>query len=146
MIKQALTVIQGSMPTDGTLLLEHMPNGKKYLVTALSVFFSFGSVLSAVVALLVLPRHSCPPDSALICDVATQNNGWKYLLISLGLIVRSPSIYLDAAPPPLSCFFLPLWILTTYDRHLPCSLPEWYFFVYMSHRDFSFMQAGTKKP
>ena len=32
------------MPTDGTLLLEHMPNGKQYLVTALSVFFSFGSL------------------------------------------------------------------------------------------------------
>ena len=28
------------MPTDGTLLLEHMPRGKQYLVTALSVFFS----------------------------------------------------------------------------------------------------------
>ncbi|KAE9403218.1 MFS general substrate transporter [Gymnopus androsaceus JB14] len=72
------SAVGGSMPTDGTLLLEHMPNGKKYLVTALSVFFSFGAVLSAVVALLVTPR--------ILCDVETQNRGWKYLLISLGLI------------------------------------------------------------
>ena len=74
------------MPTDGTLLLEHMPRGKQYLVTALSVFFSFGAVLAAVVALLVLPQHSCQV-SPLPCD-PEQNQGWKYLLISLGLIVR----------------------------------------------------------
>ncbi|KAF9066464.1 major facilitator superfamily domain-containing protein [Rhodocollybia butyracea] len=80
------SAVGGSMPTDGTLLLEHMPNGKKYLVTALSVFFSFGAVLAAVVALLVVPQHSCSEDTALVCDVETQNKGWKYLLISLGLI------------------------------------------------------------
>ncbi len=75
------------MPTDGTLLLEHMPNGKQYLVTALSVFFSFGAVLSAVIALLVIPKNSCPQAPA-PCDVTSQNMGWKYLLIALGLIVR----------------------------------------------------------
>lgn len=75
------------MPTDGTLLLEHMPNGKQYLVTALSVFFSFGAVLAAVVGLLVIPGHSCPPAPA-SCDVNTQNMGWQYLLIALGLVVR----------------------------------------------------------
>lgn len=79
------------MPTDGTLLLEHMPRSKQYLVTALSVFFSFGAVLSAIVALQVLPQNSCPPS--LPCDVDTQNKGWKYLLIALGLIVCPLSIY-----------------------------------------------------
>ncbi|KAI0372276.1 MFS general substrate transporter [Pilatotrama ljubarskyi] len=80
--------VGGSMPTDGTLLLEHMPNGKQYLVTALSVFFSFGAVLSAIIGLLVIPSNSCPPSPA-PCDVATQNLGWKYLLIALGLITLS---------------------------------------------------------
>lgn len=75
------------MPTDGTLLLEHMPNGKQYLVTALSVFFSIGSVVAAVVGLVVIPSRSCPPAPA-SCDVATENMGWKYLLGSLGLLVR----------------------------------------------------------
>lgn len=95
------------MPTDGTLLLEHMPKEKQYLVTALSVFFSFGSVLSAFVALLVLPDNSCPNaasgpisglghklgrlellDAIVPCDVETQNRGWKYLLMTLATIVR----------------------------------------------------------
>lgn len=75
------------MPTDGTLLLEHMPRGKEYLVTALSVFFSFGAVLAAFVALATVPRNSCPPLPA-ECDVLTENQGWRYTLMTLGLIVR----------------------------------------------------------
>ncbi|KAL1745814.1 major facilitator superfamily domain-containing protein [Schizophyllum fasciatum] len=75
--------VGGSMPTDGTLLLEHMPDGKQYLVTALSVFFSVGAVLSALIGLSVLPDHSC---FAAACDVETQNKGWKYLLAILGVI------------------------------------------------------------
>ncbi|CAA7262874.1 unnamed protein product [Cyclocybe aegerita] len=81
--------VGGSMPTDGTLLLEHMPKSKQYLVTALSVFFSFGAVLSAVVALLVLPQNSCRASSIAPCDVEIENRGWKYLLMTLGLITLS---------------------------------------------------------
>ncbi|KAH7924538.1 MFS general substrate transporter [Leucogyrophana mollusca] len=81
------SAVGGSMPTDGTLLLEHMPKGKQYLVTALSVFFSFGSVLSAVVALLIIPRNSCSPGQP--CDVAKENKGWQYMLICLGTITLS---------------------------------------------------------
>ena len=78
------------MPTDGTLLLEHMPRGKQYLVTALSVFFSFGSVLSAIVGIIVIPGYSCPArkEGDPPCDVASMNKGWQYLLMAVGLIVR----------------------------------------------------------
>ncbi|KAI0953359.1 hypothetical protein AcW1_007597 [Taiwanofungus camphoratus] len=82
------SAVGGSMPTDGTLLLEHMPNGKQYLVTALSVFFSFGSVLAAIVGLFVIPGHSCP-SAPMPCDVTSQNTGWKYLLSTLGMITLS---------------------------------------------------------
>ena len=78
------------MPTDGTLLLEHMPKGKQYLVTALSVFFSFGSVLSAIMGIIIIPGHSCPPktETEAPCDVETMNKGWQHLLAAIGLIVR----------------------------------------------------------
>ncbi|KIM89212.1 hypothetical protein PILCRDRAFT_813136 [Piloderma croceum F 1598] len=82
------SAVGGSMPTDGTLLLEHMPKGKQYLVTALSVFFSFGAVLSAIVAILVVPQHSCTASEA-TCEVETENNGWQYMLMTLGLITLS---------------------------------------------------------
>ncbi|KAF9054830.1 major facilitator superfamily domain-containing protein [Panaeolus papilionaceus] len=83
------TAIGGSMPTDGTLLLEHMPKSKQYLVTALSVFFSFGSVLSAFVALIVLPGNSCSNTLSAPCDVEVDNKGWKYMLVALGMITLS---------------------------------------------------------
>jgi MFS family permease len=78
------------MPTDGTLLLENVPKSKQYLVTALSVFFSIGAVLAAVVALVVVPPNSCPPEPD-TCDVNTQNRGWQYLFGGLGIIVRTSS-------------------------------------------------------
>ncbi|KIJ54356.1 hypothetical protein M422DRAFT_25278 [Sphaerobolus stellatus SS14] len=79
------SAVGGSMPTDGTLLLEHMPNGKQYLLTALSVFFSFGSVISAIVGILVLPRYSCLNTSSEPCS-PEQNMGWKYMLFILGIL------------------------------------------------------------
>lgn len=77
------------MPTDGTLLLEHVPKHKQYLVTALSVFFSFGSVLSAIVGIIVIPKYSCPNNENDTCDVASMNLGWKYMLGAVGLIVST---------------------------------------------------------
>ncbi|KAH8995584.1 MFS general substrate transporter [Lactarius hatsudake] len=78
------SAVGGSMPTDGTLLLEHMPRGKEYLVTALSVFFSFGAVLAALVAIILIPKNSCQPLPA-PCDLR-DNLGWKYELVALGII------------------------------------------------------------
>lgn len=80
------------MPTDGTLLLEHVPKHKQYLVTALSVFFSLGSVLSAIVGIIIIPGHSCPSNSPEGCDVSTMNKGWKYMLAAVGLIVSASHI------------------------------------------------------
>ena len=74
------------MPTDGTLILEQLPNNKKYLVTALTIFFSIGAVFAAIVALIIVPRYTCTSAN---CDLDKDNLGWKYLLMSLGAIVRS---------------------------------------------------------
>jgi MFS family permease len=91
--------LQGSMPTDGTLLLEQLPNGKRYLVTALSIFFSFGAVFAAVAAIIVVPGNTCFASETHHCDMANENLGWKYLLIVLGLMVRHRSVY------PRKCTF-----------------------------------------
>lgn len=120
------------MPTDGTLLLEHMPNGKQYLVTALSVFFSFGSVLAAVMGLVLIPSRSCPPQPA-PCDVASQNTGWKYLLIGLGLLVSVSitKVYTSA---------------DQHIRHYSCSLRVSHFFDYTNHRDILSTLVVIAKP
>lgn len=88
---------QGSMPTDQTLALETLPRSNRHLLTSLSIFFSFGSVVAAVAAILIIPSRSCSPPSAtqstplnnlLECDVQKDNNGWKVLLLVLAIIVR----------------------------------------------------------
>ncbi|WFD25682.1 hypothetical protein MNAN1_000646 [Malassezia nana] len=46
--------IGGSMPIDGTLFVESLPPERHYWLTALSVFFSVGSVVSAMIAMVLL--------------------------------------------------------------------------------------------
>lgn len=83
------TAVGGSMPTDGTFALETLPRRKRHLLTSLSVFFSFGSVIAAVVALFVIPGNSCAHahlPTAPPCDIHKDNNGWKYLFFVLSVI------------------------------------------------------------
>ncbi|CAG8483346.1 8940_t:CDS:10 [Ambispora gerdemannii] len=78
--------VGGNMPVDGALFLEFIPKENQYLLTFLSVFFSFGAVLSSSIAYVILPPYSCPEISGKPgdCDINTQNNGWRYMLAILG--------------------------------------------------------------
>lgn len=73
------------MPTDGALYLEFLPKEYHYLLTFMSVFFSFGAVLASILAYLILPKWSCP-ENELLCDVGTQNNGWRIMLFTVAII------------------------------------------------------------
>lgn len=75
------TGVGGSMPTDGTLFLESIPKKRHYYLTALSVFFSLGSVVCAVIALLLLPGNSCTNDAP--CKKGDENQGWRHVVLSL---------------------------------------------------------------
>ncbi|KAI8376205.1 major facilitator superfamily domain-containing protein [Radiomyces spectabilis] len=82
--------VGGNMPTDGALYLEFLPKEYHYLLTFMSVFFSFGAVLASVLGYIILPSTSCPEPSITdpnpACDVATQNIGWRILLFSVAVI------------------------------------------------------------
>jgi MFS family permease len=79
--------VGGSMPTDGTIFLENLPEEYHYLLTGLSVFFSLGAILTSSIALYIIPRHSCPEDEPLDkCNFAEQNQGWRYLMSTLAII------------------------------------------------------------
>ncbi|GEM12452.1 MFS transporter [Rhodotorula toruloides] len=83
------TGVGGSMPTDGTLFLENVPRSSHYLLTALSVFFSLGAIITSLLGLVILPRNSCPPippGNESTCDVRKDNNGWRIMLFALGLM------------------------------------------------------------
>lgn len=77
------TGVGGSMPTDGTIFLEAVPKRNQYLLTALSVFFAAGSVVTSLFAYFIVPTNSC--GGALPCPT-NDNKGWRYLLASLGAL------------------------------------------------------------
>ncbi|CAG8552762.1 7627_t:CDS:2, partial [Scutellospora calospora] len=78
--------VGGNMPVDGALFLEFIPKTHQYLLTSLSIFFSFGAVLTSVLSYCVLPQNSCLDSSESTCDVYKQNNGWRFILGILGLL------------------------------------------------------------
>ncbi|KAJ1933655.1 hypothetical protein GGF37_006651, partial [Kickxella alabastrina] len=77
--------VGGNMPVDGAIFLEFVPREKRHLLTMLSVFFSIGSALAAAAALAILPAFSCPDGSKGDCDVGKENNGWRYLLVTMAV-------------------------------------------------------------
>ncbi|KAI8099794.1 major facilitator superfamily domain-containing protein [Halteromyces radiatus] len=82
--------VGGNMPTDGALYLEFLPREYHYLLTFMSVFFSFGAVLASVLGYIILPSTSCPeptPENPFpSCVLATENRGWRIMLFSVGII------------------------------------------------------------
>lgn len=95
--------VGGNMPTDGkvsltydhpsysqclsgALYLEFLPKEYHYLLTLMSVFFSFGAVFASVIGYLILPKWSCPEFSTEPCDMHTQNNGWRIMLFSVSIV------------------------------------------------------------
>ncbi|KAG2177534.1 hypothetical protein INT44_008046 [Umbelopsis vinacea] len=82
--------VGGNMPTDGALFLEFLPKTHHYLLTFMSVFFSFGAVIASILGFVILPYTSCPEGSAddpnPPCDVSVQNRGWRYMLFATGIV------------------------------------------------------------
>jgi len=82
--------VGGNMPTDGALFLEFLPKSYHYLLTFMSVFFSFGAVIASILGFAILPYTSCPEGSAddpiPPCDVSIQNRGWRYMLFATGIV------------------------------------------------------------
>ena len=145
------------MPTDQTLALETLPRSNRHLLTSLSIFFSFGSVVAAVAAILIIPSRSCSPPMAtqstlpvnlLECDVQKDNNGWKVLLFVLAIIVRPLYIALTntSSLPPLLPSCLPF--LNIYDllRHRSCLSAVSSSSDSTNPHGGSYTQAGKKTP
>ncbi|CEP16895.1 hypothetical protein [Parasitella parasitica] len=78
--------VGGNMPTDGALYLEFLPKEYHYLLTFMSVFFSFGAVLASIIGYLILPKWSCPETALEPCDMHTQNNGWRIMLFTVSMV------------------------------------------------------------
>ncbi|KAL8766138.1 MAG: hypothetical protein Q9209_006978 [Squamulea sp. 1 TL-2023] len=84
--------VGGNLPVDGALFLEFLPFASSGLLTALSVWWPIGQLISSLVAWGFLPNYKCAEDlescnlSAPPCCTRSQNQGWRYLNITLGAI------------------------------------------------------------
>lgn len=123
------------MPTDGTIFLEALPKRKHYLLTALSVFFAAGSVVSSIMGLILVPANSC--GGARVCDVAN-NKGWRWLLASLGFFVSDTVDLIDFFGFLSSSF-------SDMPRRFSLSLQDLFSFPSLSHPNFLSRLEDMKK-
>lgn len=92
--------VGGNIPIDTTITLEFLPQNRRWLLAALSVFQPIGVVLCSGFAYAFIPFHSCSPNfsednplpscynvaAGVPCCTKESNMGWRYLLFTLGAI------------------------------------------------------------
>lgn len=84
----------GQIPIDATIVLETLPQNKRFLLALLSLFQPLGVVMACAIAYGLVPKYRCDtslPACAAVADgvaCCTQksNIGWRYFLIVLGCI------------------------------------------------------------
>eukprot|EP01135_Chromosphaera_perkinsii_P012245 Nk52_evm16s2622 gene=Nk52_evmTU16s2622 len=77
--------IGGNLPIDGSYFAEFMPMAQRgKMLVLLSVFWSFGSVLTSGLSLLIIPPYSCDGDVS-VCP-SSENRGWRYFFVVLGIL------------------------------------------------------------
>ncbi|GJJ74918.1 hypothetical protein EMPS_07276 [Entomortierella parvispora] len=77
--------VGGNMPVDGALFLEFTPKKNQYLLTFLSIFFSFGAVATSLLGYFLLPPFSCETH----VEGGCRGRGWRYMLLALGGLTLS---------------------------------------------------------
>ncbi|CAL8584497.1 hypothetical protein XPA_010090 [Xanthoria parietina] len=82
--------VGGNLPVDGALFLEFLPFASSGLLTGLSVWWPIGQLIASLVAWGFLPNYECATGlescniSAPPCCTRSQNQGWRYLNLTLG--------------------------------------------------------------
>ncbi|MCO5587701.1 hypothetical protein L7F22_041652 [Adiantum nelumboides] len=78
--------VGGNLPVDGMLLLEFTPGSKQWVVTLLSVFWSFGQLFATVIGWAFITNYSCiekDPEGLQPC-LKADNMGWRYTFYLCG--------------------------------------------------------------
>ena len=86
--------VGGNIPIDTTITLEFLPQNRRFLLPALSIFQPIGVVVCSAIAYGFIPTHSCAKGlksckivaAGQPCCTKDSNYGWRYLLFTLGAI------------------------------------------------------------
>ncbi|KAI1354306.1 major facilitator superfamily domain-containing protein [Xylaria sp. FL0043] len=92
--------VGGNIPIDTTILLEFIPQNRRFLLAILSIFQPIGVVLCSAIAFGFIPTRSCSPnfseanplpscfqkdlEPGAPCCSRESNMGWRYFLYTLG--------------------------------------------------------------
>ncbi|SGZ52182.1 CIC11C00000002613 [Sungouiella intermedia] len=74
--------VGGNLPVDSAIFLESLPTNSKWLLTVMSVWWSLGQVVTALISWALITNYSCS-DTASEC-LSKDNKGWRYFLFTLG--------------------------------------------------------------
>ncbi|KAJ8583630.1 MFS general substrate transporter [Rhizopogon salebrosus TDB-379] len=83
----------GSLPVDGALYLEHIPQSHQWTLTLLSVWWAIGQLIASLIGWVFIGNFSC--DSSIPngqCQ-KSDNMGWRYTLFTLGALTFSIFVY-----------------------------------------------------
>ncbi|KAI5262806.1 hypothetical protein E4T47_09172 [Aureobasidium subglaciale] len=80
------TAAGGNVPVDSMIFLEFVPGSHQYLLTALSSWWMLGQVIVSLLSWVFLANFSCPTDSTPATCRRSDNMGWRYTMISLGIM------------------------------------------------------------
>jgi MFS family permease len=86
--------VGGNIPIDTTIMLEFLPQNRRFLLPLLSIFQPIGVVVCSALAYAFIPKYSCAADlqscrnvsAGQPCCTKAENYGWRYLLFTLGAI------------------------------------------------------------
>ncbi|KAM9900552.1 hypothetical protein OXX79_005061 [Metschnikowia pulcherrima] len=73
--------VGGNLPVDSAIFLEALPTNKKWLLTVMSVWWSIGQVVTALISWGLISNYSC--EDVTDCH-ASENKGWRYFMFTLG--------------------------------------------------------------
>ncbi|KAI5475236.1 hypothetical protein MNV49_001716 [Pseudohyphozyma bogoriensis] len=74
----------GNVPIDSTIVLEYLPQNRRWLLVLLSSWQPAGLVINAAIAFGLVPKYRCDPNAPTCAK--GDNMGWRYLMIVLGAI------------------------------------------------------------
>jgi MFS family permease len=86
--------IGGNIPIDTTIVVECLPQGRRWLLPTLSIFQPLGVVVCSALAYGLIPKNICSGNAPSChnvnpgepCCTKSENYGWRYLLFTLGAI------------------------------------------------------------
>ncbi|KAF8258166.1 MFS general substrate transporter [Lactarius quietus] len=76
--------VGGNIPVDSAVFLDFIPASHQYVLTFMSIWWTFGQLLASLIAWPLIANFSCAPDGP--CT-RSDNMGWRYFVVTPGAVM-----------------------------------------------------------